>query len=263
MIKYGAVMPHPPILVPVVGGERIKEAERSQRACREAASRLKALEKDVDTIVVITPHGAILGSTIPVYTSPILEGNFAAFNAPRPNFSFKGDPELAIAIVKEDPEYISRSPETVLDHGVLVPMSFMVEAGIKKPVLPIAIAFLPLKKLFEFGKSIAQAAQKLDRRIAIIASADMSHRLAQDAPGGYDPSGKVFDEKLVDLVRRNDVEAILKFDPKLADVAGQDSLWSIAILLGALDGLKIKHEVLSYEGPFGVGYMVATFEPVS
>ena len=158
---------------------------------------------------------------------------------------------------------ISRSPETVLDHGVLVPMSFMVEAGIKKPVLPIAIAFLPLIKLFDFGKMLARAAKKLHRRIAIVASADMSHRLTDDAPGGFNPSGKVFDEKLVDLVRRNDVKGILEFDPGLADIAGQDALWSIAVMLGALDGIKIKHEVLSYEGPFGVGYMVATFEPAS
>lgn len=57
------------------------------------------------------------------------------------------------------------------------------------------------------------------------------------------------------------MQGIIDFPSDLADAAGQDALWSIAILLGALDGLKVKHEVLSYEGPFGVGYMVATFEP--
>ena len=63
------------------------------------------------------------------------------------------------------------------------------------------------------------------------------------------------------MVKNYDVKGILGFDDALADEAGQDALWSIAILLGALDGLKVKHEVLSYEGPFGVGYMVASFEP--
>ena len=263
MITFGVILPHPPIVVPPVGGERIKEAERTQRAMREVARHIKSIEKDIDTIVVITPHGAVLGSTIPVYASPILEGDFSSFGASKPIFSFKGDPELAALVIKENPNLISRSPETVLDHGVLVPMYYIVEIGVKKPLLPIAIAFLPLDKLFEFGKILASAADKLNRKIAVIASADMSHRLTDDAPAGFDPSGKVFDEKLVDLVRRYDVKGILNFDPGLADLAGQDALWSIAVLLGAMDGKKIKHEVLSYEGPFGVGYMVATFEPIN
>jgi len=257
------ISPHPPILVPPVGGQRIKDAERSQRALREAAGRLKAIEKDIDSIVVITPHGNVLGLSVPVYTSPVFEGDFASFGASKPRFSFKGDPELAVAMVKENITMVSRSPETVLDHGVLVPMYYIAEAGIKKPILPIAIALLPLQKLFDFGKIIAAAAEKLDRKIAIIASADMSHRLTDDAPNGFDPSGKVFDEKLVDLVRRNDVQGILNFDQNLAESAGQDALWSIAMLLGAFDGIGVKSEVLSYEGPFGVGYMVATIEPTS
>jgi aromatic ring-opening dioxygenase LigB subunit len=98
--------------------------------------------------------------------------------------------------------------------------------------------------------------------VAIIASADMSHRLTPDAPAGFSPRGKEFDEKLVELIRNYDVPGLLDFDPGLADEAGQDALWSIAILFGALAGQKVKHELLSYEGPFGVGYMTATFEPV-
>jgi hypothetical protein len=34
----------------------------------------------------------------------------------------------------------------------------------------------------------------------------------------------------------------------------------VVILLGALNGLKVKPKILSYEGPFGVGYLVAYFE---
>jgi len=263
MIKFGMISPHPPILVPPVGGPKIKEAERSQRALREAARRLKAIEREIDTIVVVTPHGSVLGSTVPVYANPVFEGDFSNFGASKPRFSFKGDPELAVAIIREDSNLVSRTPETMLDHGALVPLYYLNEAGIKKPLLPIGMAFTALPRLFEFGKLLAAAADKLKRRIALVASADMSHRLTEDAAAGFDPSGKVFDEKLVDLVRRNDVNGILNFDPALAETAGQDALWSIAVLIGALDGKNFKPEVLSYEGPFGVGYMVATFEPAS
>lgn len=257
-IIYGLISPHPPIIVPAVGGARLKPAARSRKALLEASKRLKAC--DLDTLVVVTPHGAVSQTAIPIYTSPVFEGDFASFGAPKPKFQFKGDPEFAIAIVKDAPSLTSRSPETTLDHGALVPLSYCVEVGIQKPIVPIAIAFLPLERLFEFGKSIARTAQGLSRKVAIIASADMSHRLTQDAPAGFDPQGKVFDEKLLHRVRSYDVDGILNFPEEIADRAGQDALWSIAILLGALDGLKVKHEVLSYEGPFGVGYMVATFE---
>ncbi len=251
-------MPHPPILIPEIGKGRIKEAEKSKKGLEEISRRIKA--KDFDTIIVITPHGEVGYSSIPVYTGHVFEGSFSMFGMGKPVFSFKGDPELGLEVVK-DCDFASSCPETLLDHGALVPLYFPQAVGVNKPILPIAIAFLPLPRLFEFGKSLAKTIKGTDRKVMIIASADMSHRLTPDAPAGYSPRGKIFDEKLVELVKAYDVQGILKFDETLAEEAGQDSLWSIAILLGALDGLKVEHEVLSYEGPFGVGYMVAAFEP--
>lgn len=256
-IVFGAIMPHPPILVPEIGKNRIREAEKSKRGLEEVARRLKGL--DLDTLIVITPHGEVGYSSVPVYTSHIFEGNFGMFGVAKPSFSFKGDPLLGLAVVK-DCDFSSSCPETVIDHGVLVPLYYPLAAGVKKPILPIAISFLPLQKLYAFGKSLAKTINRLQRKVAIIASADMSHRLTEDAPSGYSPRGKEFDDKLVALVEKYDVKGILNFDSVLAEEAGQDALWSIAMLLGALEGLKIKHEVLSYEGPFGVGYMVASFE---
>ncbi|KPJ65439.1 hypothetical protein AMJ44_10135 [candidate division WOR-1 bacterium DG_54_3] len=257
-IVFGAIMPHPPILVPEIGRGRIKEAEQSKKGLEEIARRMKG--KDFDTFIVITPHGEVGQASVPIYTGHVFEGSFSMFGMGKPVFNFKGDPEFGLAIIK-DCNFANSCPETLLDHGVLVPMYFPQAAGIKKPILPIAIAFMPLNKLFEFGKCLAKTVERLDRKVLIIASADMSHRLTPDAPAGYSPRGKEFDDKLVKLVKNYDVKGILGFDEALAEEAGQDALWSIAMLLGALDGLKVKHEVISYEGPFGVGYMVAAFEP--
>lgn len=257
-IVYGAIMPHPPILIPEIGAGRLKEAKESVKGLEEISRRLKA--KDIDTIVVITPHGDVGQASVPVYTGHVFEGSFSMFGMGNPIFSFKGDSELALAVIK-DCDFASSCPETLLDHGVLVPLYYPQAAGVKKPILPIAVAFMSLSRLFEFGKSLAKTVKRLDKKVAIIASADMSHRLTPDAPAGFSPRGKEFDNKLVELVKAYDVSGILNFDEMLAEEAGQDALWSIAILLGALDGLKVKHEVLSYEGPFGVGYMTASFEP--
>jgi len=256
-LLFAAIMPHPPIIVPEVGKKRLKEAAQSKKAAEEVSRRIKKV--DCETVIIITPHGEVGQASVPVYTSHVFEGSFTRFGQAKPNFSFKGDPALGLAVIKEC-GFAANCPETLLDHGCLVPLYYLQAAGVRKPVLPIAIAFQPLAKLFEFGQSLAKTIKRLGRKVVIIASADMSHRLTSDAPSGYSPAGKEFDEKLVRLVKEYDVKGILNFDPALAEEAGQDALWSIAILLGALDGLQVKTEVLSYEGPFGVGYMIASLE---
>jgi AmmeMemoRadiSam system protein B len=257
-VVFGAIMPHPPIIVPQIGRERVKEVARTVKGLEQISRLLKA--RDPDTIVVVTPHGVIGQASVPVYTGHVFEGSFSAFGAAKPLYNYKGDPELGLAVIK-DCDFSSSCPETLLDHGVLVPLHYPQAVGINKQILPVAIAFMSLPRLFQFGRSLATTAKRLGRRIAVIASADMSHRLTPDAPAGFSPRGKEFDDKLVELVKKYDVNSILEFDPKLADEAGQDALWSIAVLLGALDGQKVKHELISYEGPFGVGYMTAAFEP--
>ncbi len=262
-VVYGAILPHPPILIPQVGGNRAKDAEKTRKAYLEIGRQLKAAEKDFDTIVVITPHGEVGQSAVHLYTSHVFEGHFGYFNAPKPLLKFKGDPELGNAIVKEARKSnVNAAPiaESFLDHGALVPLYYVTDAGVKKTILPIAVALTGLRDLYAFGVVLQKAAEGLGRKIVVIASSDMSHKLSADAPGGFDPVGAKFDEQLVALVKDYDVEGILDFDPALAEKAGQDALWSIAILLGALDNLNVEHEVLSYEGPFGVGYMVASFK---
>ncbi|MBU0687458.1 MAG: AmmeMemoRadiSam system protein B [Candidatus Margulisbacteria bacterium] len=260
-IVFGAIAPHPPILVPQIGGARLSDAAKSKAALERLAKDLK--QKNADTIIIFTPHGLVSQVSFPVYVSHVFEGNFLNFGCPKPVYTFKGDPELALQIVKACQNAditVSQIPETLLDHGVLVPLHYPYVAGVNKPIVPIAIAFRPLKELYEFGKLLAKVCDDSGKKIAIIASADMSHRLTKDAPAGFHPRGKEFDEKLVELVKNNDVEGILNFNPQLADAAGQDALWSIAMLLGALDGKNAKADVLSYEGPYGVGYMVAEYE---
>lgn len=254
---FGAILPHPPLLVPEIGREQLKKVESTTRSVAEVFRRLK--KHDFDTLVVVTPHGKVGQASVPVYTGHVFEGDFAMFGAKKPMLSFKGDPKLGLAVIK-DCDFASNCPETLLDHGALVPLYFYQAEKIIKPVLPVAVGFMSLKKLYDFGVSLAKSAARLGRKIAVIGSADMSHRLTQGAPSGYSPRGKEFDDKLVELVKDHDVQGILNFDRELADEAGQDALWSIAILLGTLDGAAVKHEVLSYEGPFGVGYMVASFE---
>ncbi len=260
-IVYGIISPHPPILIPKIGGKRINDIDSTKQALDKVSKKLKSL--DPDTVIIITPHGEVSQTTIRVYGSHVFEGDFGQFGIPDAKLAAKGDSDLAHSILKEADNskiYSAEIQESFLDHGIMVPLHYIQSAGFKKQILPIAISLIPLSGLYDFGKLLKKVVEASGKKVAIVASADMSHRLTQDAPSGYNPRGKVFDEKLVELVKANDVNGILNFDVDLAEEAGQDSLWSISILLGAFDNSNTKSNVLSYEGPFGVGYMVAEYE---
>ena len=93
-----------------------------------------------------------------------------------------------------------------------------------------------------------------------MASGDLSHRLTKDAPAGYSAKGKEFDQKLISLLKAHNIQDILNLDSSLVEEAGECGFRSILIILGILNQLDCKFDALSYEGPFGVGYLTANFK---
>jgi aromatic ring-opening dioxygenase LigB subunit len=88
----------------------------------------------------------------------------------------------------------------------------------------------------------------------------MSHRLIPGAPAGYDERGRVFDLRIAELLAAGDFDGLNDLDPDLVGAAGECGLRSLIALGGYLEkDDQITADVLSYEGPFGVGYLVAAF----
>jgi MEMO1 family protein len=98
---------------------------------------------------------------------------------------------------------------------------------------------------------------QVGRRVAFIASGDLSHRLKPQAPAGYNPNAHVFDEQVVAALRSNDPGKIIDIDFNLRRLAGECGYRSMLVAIGASSELPLSCEVLSYEAPFGVGYLVA------
>lgn len=270
-IVYGALMPHPPIMVPEIGGEETQKVERTSAAVAKLTSAIAECEPDV--LVIITPHGAVFQDAVAINMAPVLEGSFRQFGAPQVRISKKNDLELAKTLtrlslekginVAQLDEDLSREygVTTQLDHGALVPLYFLDKMGRDLPLVHIAMGFLPLEELYLFGTLLQESIGKLQRRAVVIASGDLSHRLTWDAPAGYHPRGQEYDREVGRLLEAVDVEGFIGMPSDLVEQAGQCGHRPIVILLGALDGYEVKGEVLSYEGPFGVGYMVASLKP--
>jgi len=95
------------------------------------------------------------------------------------------------------------------------------------------------------------------RPVAFVASGDLSHRLKPEAPAGYNPGAHVFDEEVVAAINDNEPERIVQIDPELRRMAGECGYRSMLVALGAARELPPAGDVLNYEAPFGVGYLVA------
>jgi AmmeMemoRadiSam system protein A len=67
----------------------------------------------------------------------------------------------------------------------------------------------------------------------------------------------MFDENVVAALRANNPQAIVEIDHNLRKLAGECGYRSILVAIGASSGLPLSCEVMNYEAPFGVGYLVA------
>ena len=257
-IQLAVFMPHAPVLVPGVSEELIGEVAQTVESMRIAARRL--MDSKPDSMVVVSPHSPRRLVPFGIWGGSQLQGNLETFAAPEVKVDLPNDVGLIEAIVSQAGAWgVStwKIEEPQLDHGAVVPLCFMAEAGWRGPTVVVSLNALGAAGVDRFGRAVAAAATSLDRRVALLASGDMSHRLTQFAPCGYEPRAAEFDEWLMATILRGDYRALEQVDEKLQSLAGEDALESVLLAAGATDWDSTGHQVLSYEGPFGVGYGVA------
>lgn len=263
------IFPHPPIIIPEVGkGEESDAAKTINAACR--AAEIIAEERPT-TIIVTTPHGPVFQDYIYMSTSLKLAGDFGKFGCKNVKLDFVNNVDLVNRITehaKQDGIYSGGLDDSIarkynisreLDHGAMVPLYFITKAYNNFKLVHISIAGITAYELYKFGICISKAVQESDEQVVFVASGDLSHKLSSNAPYGYNKRGREFDELLIESLKKIDVEQLLYMDEGLCESAGECGLRSFIIMFGGLDGYDIKPEVLSYEGPYGVGYAVARF----
>lgn len=257
--RIALLTPHPPILVPEVGRGRDVDIRETADAMRVLADGLSS--DPPQTLVIMSPHAPFLGaSKVGVIMGARYEGSLAQFGAPKVAFGTSCDRELALAIADEAGADVlavdaGASTSAPLDHGAMVPLSFLDREG-RFPVVLINISLGGMATFERIGAAIGAGADRVGREIVFIASGDLSHRLAPDAPAGYAPDAKLFDKEIVSIVRSGDLDRLADLDPELVERAGECGLRSVYAAAGFVGPSPNAHEVLSYEGPFGVGYLV-------
>ena len=258
-IVFSGIAPHPPIMVPEVGREAISEVVGSIDAMGEFARRI--IDNGAETVVIVSPHAPLEHNSFVAYQAPTLYGTFANFRAPEAVVEFELDRTLLGAIIETagaDGYSVSELDERYeLDHGTAVPLYFLQRNGWQGRVVALGYSFLNNDDHLNFGRSIKRAAEKVNLPTALVASGDLSHRLKPEAPAGFNPIAKNFDEQVVAAIRDHAPQRIAEIDPDLRRLAGECGYRSMLVALGATSDSPGACDVLHYEAPFGVGYLVA------
>ena len=262
-LKNTFIVPHPPLIIPKIGrGQEIK-IEKTTKAYDKIAKMIRELKPD--TIVVTTPHSIMYSDYIHISPGKGAKGDFREFGEPDVKFETLYDTEFVnklteLAEKEEIPAGTLGERKKSLDHGTMVPLYFVNKYYTNYKVVRIAISGFSFVAHYNFGKCIAKAAKELNRNVVLIASGDLSHALKDEGPYGYAEEGPSFDKEVTEAMDLGNFMKFLSFNEEFCEAAAECGLRSFIIMAGALDGKDLSSELLSYEGPYGVGYAVASFE---
>ena len=256
------IVPHPPLIVAEVGRGQQLKCQKTIEAYRQIAKSIATLSPD--TILIITPHSTTYSNYFHISPGHVAEGSFQEFGARDVKIKTEYDEGLVneiISIAQSNGLQVGTRGEKqkALDHGTMVPLYFIQkEYQAFKTVRLSLSGFSPLAH-YHLGQSIQKAINKTNRRVVIVASGDLSHKLKEDGPYGLSKEGPLFDEQIIQAMKNADFMKFLNFDSQFCEKAAECGLNSFIIMAGALDGLSVEPTLSSYEGPFGVGYAIASY----
>ena len=259
------MVPHPPMIVPAVGRGSEAQIRETTEAYERVAREIARLAPE--TIVITSPHAVMYADYFHISPGERAAGSFAQFRAPQVSFSETYDTELRdrLCALAEEwglPAGTLGERDRTLDHGTMVPLWFIRKEYTEFKLLRIGLSGLPLADHYRLGQLIRQAAEETGRRTVLVASGDLSHKLQTYGPYGFSEEGPQYDARLMDVCGRAAFGELLDFDEDFCEKAAECGHRSFVILAGALDGLRVKAEMLSHQGVTGVGYGVGIFRPL-
>lgn len=256
-------VPHPPLIVPAVGKGEEHGIQSTIDAYLEVAARIE--EHRPETIIVTSPHAPAFSDGFFISNSESIVGGLEMFGAENSTLSATGDRDLAelIASLANQtgiPIGMGASYDGPIDHATYIPLYFLRDFLPYTNIVRVGLSGLSPREHRMMGRCFELASNILSRRVVLIASGDLSHKLTHDGPYGFNEAGPQFDQAIVNIFKSGDLDDLFAFDELFCEEAAECGLRSFQMMAGALAGSTFDSELLSYEGPFGVGYAVACFE---
>jgi len=271
-LVFAAIAPHGSMAIAEWCKPEDRELAAKTRAAMEELGRRFATASP-EVTVVLTPHNIHVERGMAVVLAGTMTGALEGGDAPI-SMRVPVDRDMAIAVTAAVGEagvpivavsYGANDTAAAvfpMDWGTQVPLHFM--GGRGDPPTPI-VMIAPARDLswdahVTAGRAIAKAADASGKRVALIASCDHGHAHDPKGPYGFSPASKEFDDRVVELVKRDALGELLRFDPAFVSEAKADSFWQMLMLHGVIaEGWR--GDFLSYEAPTYFGMLCAAYTP--
>ncbi len=243
MIARGAVVPHAPVLL-----EAIQPSLDEGRRVRKAVSELDL--SGAEAVVIVSAHGSVAG----VYER--VEGSVGGFGIEGLEVARDTDAELVRSLV----DAWGHAPvDAPVDFGIVVPLLLGFGDG-----LPVVAVTLPettgpkaneMSDALDAARTLSEALRRVAdaRELAVVASGHASAGLTDRAPLTKVSGAADVDRELVAVLDEDPglVDGLLARLRETGDACGIGPLAVIAHLFAGWGS-----EGVTYEAPFGVGYLV-------
>lgn len=261
MIVFAGIVPHSPILVPSIGKEHQEQFTKTLRAYEELEQALYVTRPE--TLVIISPHAHMYPDAFSGNVSPSYTGVLKEFGDHGTTVTAKSDflmiDHIHRALRQENIPFTLTS-EAELDYGYTIPLLLLTSHLQRWKLVPLAPSLLDGRMHYEFGRQLHSVLHGEQTRVALIASADLSHHVNTLSPSGETDEGKAFDAAVRTHAQHLDIPAMLAIPPNILEKADQCGYKPILTLLGCIETLNCTPKEVCYEAPFGVGALTMRFD---
>ncbi len=259
MLNFIGIVPFSPAIIPEINQKNYLLSKKTVAGFEKFSEELT--RSNPDTIFFISPRGPIRYDKFTINIEKNLKGSFSKFGIDNhKDYLYSGNYCLAKLILKKLRAQnfpIEAIQEEDIDYGTLVPLTFLDKKFKKKPkIVNLTFSSLSWNDHFKLGKILKTIFAEIEENIAFIANGDLSQRITNNSPEKFSPYGVKFDQTLIKLLKNSKTDKVLKLNPDFCQEAGELGLKSIIIALGLLDKTRYKFSQISYEAPFGGGYLV-------
>ncbi len=261
MIVFAGLTPHTPLLLPTIGKEFYEKLKLTRNALEQLEQTLYL--KKPQLIIVISAHAGIFEEAFTINAHTTLTSSYKELGDYTTIQTWNGSPSFATQMKEAaQKKHISTQlvSNPIIDYGTSIPLNYLTSHLPDIEIVSIGYTKKSSKDHVLFGQIMQDLCMDSDKRIAIIASGDLSHGLTSDAPAGFRKSGKLFDTRIIEMLESHNTTGITMLDEEMVKDAAECGYRSLLILLGAIQNMNHTFKNLAYEHPFGVGYLTGEFQ---
>lgn len=238
----------------------------SQMETEPAIARTRAAIKDVegelyvmqpDTVFVVSPHAPMSEQAFSVNLAAEFMCSYQDCGDAATSLNVKCDVEL-VSKIREYADSATAGPpvnvmtQPELDHGTAVALYHLTQHLPAVKAVPLSLSHLDIKQHVRFGEMLRYVAMQSNKRIALIASAELGHIVT--------PTGATFAKVVMDIIRSGAVTGLQNVNLELAESAESiNEFKTFVVLSGALSDISVQPKIVSYEQYNSHGLMVAQF----